>query len=154
MSNLNKVIIVLVLLVLAGCATQVNTEKERATILQTDKEWVTVASEGRDVERIISFWADDAMICPPGMPAVVGKEAIRQFIGKSLQTPGFSVWWETDKVTVSKGGDIAYATGKNRFTFNDAAGKTITANGKAITVWRKEPTGLWKCIIDIWNEDR
>jgi ketosteroid isomerase-like protein len=151
MSTLNKGIIVCILLVLAGCATQVDTEKERAAILQTDKEWVTAASEGRDLERIISFWADDAAIYPPGLPSVVGKEAIRQFIGKSLQTPGFSVWWETDHVTVSKGGDIAYATGKNRFTFNDAAGKTVTANGKAITVWRKEPAGSWQCVIDIWN---
>lgn len=29
----------------------------------------------------------------------------------------------------------------------------ITVYGKAITVWRKEPSGIWKCVIDIWKED-
>lgn len=51
-------------------------EKERATIIEIDKQWATVAAEGRDVKRIISFWADDAKIFAPGMPVIEGKTAI------------------------------------------------------------------------------
>ncbi len=129
-----------------------NVDAERAAILKTDKEWAAAASEGRDVERIVSFWADDAAVFPPGSPALVGKQAIRDFVAKSLQTSGFSITWETTQVTISPAGDFAYASGTNRVTFDDSEGNRVTLPGKGVTVWRKEPGGGWKCVIDIWNE--
>jgi len=115
---------------------KVDIEAEQAAILKIDKEWASAASEGRDIERIVSFWADDATVFPPGFPAVVGKDAIRQYVSESLKIPGFSVGWESTEVTISPNGDFAYAVGKNHFT-----------------VWRKEADGSWKCVIDIWNEE-
>jgi len=128
-------------------------DKERAAILRIDKEWAVAAGEGRDVDRIVSFWADDAKVYAPGTPLLVGKEAIRQFVQKSLATPGFSIHWETTEVVVSSDGSLAYATGTNRTTLNDAQGKQIEIHGKGVTVWRKDPSGAWKCIIDIWNDN-
>ena len=153
MITIRSVVLAVGLATLASCGPRVDVEKERAAILKADKEWVTAASEGHDIERIVSFWADDAIVYPPGAPAVVGKEAIKQFVLKSFQTPGFTIWWETDHVTVSRGGDLAYATGRNHFTFNDPVGKTITSYGKGVTVCRKDAAGTWKAVIDIWNED-
>ena len=127
--------------------------KERAAILRTDKEWAVAASEGRDVNRIVSFWADDATVYPPGQPAVSGKAAIREYVAKSLQIPGFHIQWETTYVGVSPDGLMGYATGTNQVSFNDSQGKQVTIRGKAVTVWRKEPSGEWKCVLDIWNED-
>jgi ketosteroid isomerase-like protein len=127
-------------------------DKERATILEIDKQWAAATAEGRDVERIISFWADDAKIFAPGMPVIEGKTAIRQFVQNSLATPGFSIHWNTVEVVVSSDGSMAYATGTNQTTLNDPQGKKVTINGKAVTVWRKESSGTWKCIIDIWND--
>src|SRR5207249_2820682 len=114
--------------------------------------WANAASEGRDVDRIVSFWADDAKVFPPGMPVIVGKNAIRQFVRNSLATPGFTIGWDTTEVVVSSDGSLAYATGTNQTTINDPQGKRITVHGKAVTVWRKEQSGTWKCIIDIWND--
>jgi len=31
-------------------------------------------------------------------------------------------------------------------------GKPMTIVGRALTVWRKEQDGQWRCAIDIWNE--
>ena len=140
-------------LLLAGCAKKVDIEAEQAAILKIDKEWASAASEGRDIERIVSFWADDATVFPPGFPAVVGKDAIRQYISESFKIPGFSVGWESTEVTISPNGDFAYAVGKNHFSFNDSDGNPITSYGKVVTVWRKEADGSWKCVIDIWNEE-
>lgn len=128
-------------------------EKERAAILEADKEWSAAAAEGRDVDRIVSFWADDAKVFAPAMPVIVGKEAIRQFIQKSLAMPGFQIRWQTDEVVVTSDGSMAYATGTNVTKFQDEQGKEITVPGKSVTVWRKEPSGAWKCIVDIWNEN-
>jgi ketosteroid isomerase-like protein len=35
---------------------------ERARLLQRDADWATVASEGSDLERILSYWTDDAVV--------------------------------------------------------------------------------------------
>jgi ketosteroid isomerase-like protein len=128
-------------------------EKQRTAILKTDREWASAVSEGQSVDQIVSFWSDDARIFAPGMPVIAGKDAIRQFVQNSLATPGFSMRWETTEVILSKDGSLAYATGTNQSTFNDAQGKKVTINGKAVTVWRKESSGVWKCVIDIWNEN-
>ncbi|MCI0414632.1 DUF4440 domain-containing protein [bacterium] len=128
-------------------------DKERAEILELDKQWAHAAAEGQDIDRIVSFWADDATLMPPGTPAIAGKDAIRKFVQESLAIPGFSITWETSSVTLSQDGTLAYAFGSNKTTFYDPEGKQITLHGKGITVWRKEPSGTWKCVVDIWNDD-
>ncbi len=127
-------------------------EIERGEILRLDNEWTAAAADGRDIERVLSFWSDDATVFSPGAPAIVGKAAIRQFITSGYRTPGFSVSWKTIQLTVSPAGDFAYGVGPNRFTYPGADGKLVTAHGKAVTIWRKDPSG-WKCVIDIWNDD-
>ena len=144
-------VIVGVLLAYTGCASSGSQADVQSQILQLDAEW-SKAAQDRDVDRAVSFWADDAIVFPPGSPAVVGKAAIREFVMKSFRAPGFSISWKTTTVAVSKSGDIAYTTGTNRVDFNAADGKQVTVEGKAVAVWRREKNGLWKCVIDIWND--
>jgi ketosteroid isomerase-like protein len=125
-------------------------EAVRAEILRLDEEWAEAAG-ARDVERTVSYWADDAVVFPPGMKAVVGKAAIRDYVRGGFATPGFSITWKTTHVVLSSAADFAYGTGSNRVTYSDPDGRVVTAVGKAVTVWRKDPAG-WKCVIDIWNE--
>ena len=133
------------------CATAGSTSDAASEILRLDAEW-SQAAQGRDVDRIVSFWAADATVFPPGGLPVVGKPAIREYVAKSLQTPGFSISWKTNKVIVSRSGDLAYATGSNRVTFSGPDGRQVAIEGKAVTVWRREPGGVWKCVIDVWND--
>ncbi len=39
---------------------------ERSLLLQRDAEWAAAASEGLDLERVLSYWTDDAIVMPPG----------------------------------------------------------------------------------------
>ena len=127
-------------------------ETERSEIVRLDKEWAAAAADGRDMERILSFWSDDATVFPPGAPAVVGKDAIRRFVAAAVQMPGFSITWRTTQLTISPAGDFAYGVGPNRFTYSGTGGTLVTTYGKAVTIWRKDPNG-WKCVVDIWNDD-
>ena len=124
-------------------------DEDRAEILRLDAEWSKIAASG-DLERILSFWADDATVLPPGSPPLAGKRAIRDYIASSLRTPGFSISWNTTDVVVSASGDLAYGVGVNRVSFSGPDGKPVVIEGNAVTVWRKDPAG-WKCVIDIWN---
>ena len=49
---------------------------ERTRLLRRDAEWALAAAEGRDIEKVLSYWTDDAVVFPPGLPAVVGKIAL------------------------------------------------------------------------------
>lgn len=78
---------------------------------------------------MVGFWADDAVVLAPDQPAVVGKAAIREFVKH-----------------------LGYLVEHNRVTFADSTGARQTHFGKAVTVWRKEASGAWKCIVDTWND--
>src|SRR5262245_8300928 len=143
--------VVLGFLVCVGCVSKESPSAARSRILELDRQW-SEAAGARDVDRALSFWADDAVVFPPGGPAVAGKPAIRAFVVKSFETPGFGISWKTENVVVSRSGDFAYGTGTNRVTFTGPDGRSNAVEGKAVAVWRKEKGGDWKCVIDIWND--
>ncbi len=124
---------------------------ERTKLLQRDAEWAALASEGRDVEAILSYWTDDAVVLPSGLPAVTGRTVLREYIQGSLQIPGFNITWSSTDVAFSPDGNLAYMFSENSVTMNGADGKPATTSGRAVTIWRKEPNGEWRCAVDIWN---
>ncbi len=126
---------------------------ERARLLRRDAEWAAAASEGRDVERILSYWTDDAVVLPPALPAVVGKAALRQYVQGSMQIPGFKITWTSTDVTFSPDGNLAYMLSRNAVTMNAPDGTPTTIKGRAVTIWRREPDREWRCAMDIWNAE-
>ena len=126
---------------------------EKARLLQRDAEWVLAASEGRDVERILSFWTDDAVVLPPDLPAIVGKAALRQYVESSLQVPGFRITWSTDEAVLSSDGQFAYLLVNNAVTMHDPTLASVTTKGRAVTIWQRGTDGEWRCAVDIWNTE-
>lgn len=135
----------------AACATVSNVERDKEALLRVDREWAAAAAEGKNVERIVSFWSDDATVFPAGAPIVQGKPAIRAFVQESLATPGFHISWRSDHASVSADGTLGYTTGTNALTVPGPDGKLMTVTGRGVAVWRRLPGGEWKCVIDIWN---
>jgi len=130
----------------------VNSPSEENRILQRDAEWSAIASEGRDVERIVSYWTDDAIVIPPGFAPVVGKEALREYVRSSLQIPGFRISWKSTDAQVSPDGKMAYLLARNTVTMQGEGGKPMTMTGRAVTIWRREEDE-WRCAVDIWNDE-
>jgi ketosteroid isomerase-like protein len=138
-----------------ACATSpqpVDTEAEAAELMRISREWSNVAASG-DVDGTLAYWRDDAVMMPPGLPPLRGRAAIREFVAAGAATPGFSVRWEPLEAHVSAGGDMAYLIERNQFTFQDSTGATITESNKVITIWRRQPDGTWKNVVDMWNAD-
>ncbi len=124
---------------------------ESARLLERDVRWSAAAAEGRDLDHVLSFWTDDAIVIPPGMPAVVGKAALRKYVEGSMQIPGFRISWNSKEVTFSPDGNLAYMFSANAVTMNGQDGKPFTIDGRAVTIWRREADGEWRCAVDIWN---
>ena len=91
-----------------------SSEVERANLMQTSRDWAKPAAI-RDEDLIVSFWAEDAIVLAPDQPAVVGKQAIREFVRQSLGMSGFSITWEPEQATVALEGNFGYIIERNRF---------------------------------------
>jgi ketosteroid isomerase-like protein len=126
---------------------------ERTQLLERDAEWAAAASEGRDIERVLSYWTEDAVVLPPGLPPVIGKAALRQYVLATLQIPGFRISWTSTEVIFSPDRNLAYMFSQNAVTMNGPDGTPATTKGRAVTIWRREPDGEWRCAVDIWNAE-
>ena len=119
--------------------------------MKADSTWSALASELKDVDKIVSYWSDDAVLIPQGQPVIKGKEALRKFIEDSKNIPGFSISWKSSDIHFSPDGKLAYMYGENLVSMNDSTGNKISIPGRGYTIWRKEKDGNWKCVVDIFN---
>ena len=142
-----------VLLGIYGCARQsVDQEAEAEIIMELSREWAKSA-QTTDIEKVLSYWSDDAVVLAPGQPATTGKEALRKMLEMNATIPGFEVNWEPKEAYVSKSGDLAYCIAVNQMKMPDSLGNKITIFHKAVEIWKKQKDGSWKCVVDIFNTD-
>ncbi len=126
----------------------VDTKAEGEKIMQLSKEWSQAAASG-DVDKIVSYWADDAVAMSAGDPPVQGKDALRQMVTQGFAMPGFSISWQPQSVEVSKSGDMAYLIEDSQISYKDSTGNPVVINNKAVSIWRKQANGEWKNQVDI-----
>lgn len=136
--------------VCAAGAQPVGDAAAREQLLKVDREWAAAAAS-RDVDRIVSYWTDDAAIYSPGESPVAGKAAIRAYVADSLKNPAFTIAWVPKDAEVAKSGDLGYTMGSNTFTIPGPQGTSTTVQGRYVTVWRKTKDGGWRCVVDFWH---
>lgn len=150
----NYIFIMTLALAANGCAKPVELEAEAASIRQlTDVEWLE-AGKAKDLDRWLSFYTDDIIFFPPGGPAVIGKEAMRELISDFLSDPSNAATWETTAVEVSPSGEMAYSYGPQQNTAIDEQGNPVTDNRKWSIVWEKQPDDSWKCAFMTMDFDK
>ena len=135
-----------------ACRPTVNVPASTEVLLQRDRAWAALADANGPVDSVVAYWTSDAQVVLPGQPIVAGTTAIREMIAATRSIPGFHISWTPDSAVVSSTGDLGYTYGTNRITAPDSSGVLRTMEGRYITVWRKEPDGLWHCVFDISNE--
>ena len=118
---------------------------DAAAIRATDADWVKAV---KDPAAFTSFYAEDAVLLPPGGPMTNGKERIGEAWRQMVAQPGFDLTFAPTKVEVSKSGDLAYEIGDYALTVNDKRGKPQTSKGKYVVVWAKQANGTWKVVVD------
>ena len=127
---------------------------EAAALLRRDAEFAAAAGEGRDIEAVVSYWSADAVVTPPGQAPIIGRDALREYVQASYQIPGFNITWEaTAEPEFSSDLSMAYMWARNQVSFDDPDGTRVTVHGRALTIWRREADGEWRCAVDIWNEE-
>ena len=148
MITIGKLALAAILVTLSSSA--VDAQSDVDALMQTSRDWARAAATG-DLEAIVAFWADDAVVYAPDREPIEGKAAIREYVAESLKIPGFTITWEPQSGYVASAGDLGYLLETNRVTLTGENGQLVSLPGKAITVWRKGSDGKWKCVADTWN---
>ena len=120
-------------------------------MLRRDAEWADLATAGKDVEKVVSYWTEDAVLLFSGQPVFEGKAAIRAYVIASFNTPGFKIHWVSQKPVFSPDGKFAYMRGTDELTLPGPNGGTTTLHLRGISVWRLDPDKQWRCVVDISN---
>lgn len=139
---------ILTSLALSCSGPNADTKAEAEKIMKLSEEWSKSAST-KDVEKVVSYWADDAVLMSAEQPVLEGKAAIKQMVEESFKMPGFAISWQPKKVVVSESGDMAYMIEDSQVSFADSTGQTVTMQNQAVSIWRKQPDGSWKNVVDI-----
>lgn len=121
-------------------------------LAKMDEDW-SAAAATRDVERIVSFYAEDATACPPNEPAAVGRAAVKKTWAAYFADPGFTVSWKTTKAEVAQSGELGFTSGTYESSMKGPDGKPVKEKGKYICIWKKDKDGKWKAAHDMWNAD-
>ena len=120
---------------------------DEQAVRDADAEWSKVAG-AKDLDKTVSFYADDAMVLPPNEAAVTTKDGIRN-LWKGFLDSLQNISWKTTRVEVSKSGDMACLIGTYELTMNDGSKDT----GKYCEVWEKKADGKWKVATDMFSSD-
>lgn len=121
-------------------------------IRRQDETWLKVAKRG-NVAKFVSFYAPDALVFVPNQAACKTPKQILASMTEMFSLPGFRLNWDPEKVVVAKSGEIGYCCGHYQLSFKGADGDRIYDLGKFAEIWKKQPNGKWKCVLDTFNSD-
>ena len=123
---------------------------EMGALQAADQSWVKAYNAG-NADAVASLYDEQAVLLPPGAPAVNGRAAIRAFFAKDTaesQKAGVS-FSLGPKPAGGVSGDMGWQSGT--YAVKDKSGKVVET-GKYLSVSMKKG-GKWLYVRDTWNAD-
>jgi uncharacterized protein (TIGR02246 family) len=137
-------------LTMTACNTNPDTHDADVKAIQDNEAQWNSDYAAKDLDKIVSHYADDAVLMVPGTPSTSGKTAISASLKGMVADPALSLKFQSSKVEVAKSGDVAYTQGTYTMTLTDPqTHQVINDHGSYVTTYRKQPDGTWKAVADI-----
>lgn len=128
-----------------------STEADLEAIKRVNVDLIEAFNAG-DVSAAVSLVMDDAVDLPPHRPAVIDKEAIREFLQSDIDQ--FTMHFADEIVEVEVAGDLAIIWTNYTVTLTPKDdGEPFESNGKWLKVLKRQSDGSWKFFRNIWNSD-
>lgn len=139
------------LIALAGCKPAAyDSTADAAEVAKLNQSWGAFYNAG-DADGLANLYSDDAVVMPPGVPALVGRDAIRAFIASdSAATKAAGLTMNISSSDMNVTPDLAWDRGS--FTVTDASGAAVDSGNYVSVITKKD--GKWYLHRDIWNSDR
>jgi len=143
------------LLAAFACQPADTSASAKQAIDAANAHWPRLTSGGH-ADSIAEFYTADAVIMPPNMTSMKGKDAIRTFFAmmNSVPSPRPTLTLRAEQVDAR--GTMALETGRWHYAW--PAGVTLPPgtpavdSGKYLAHWMQR-NGKWLMVEDIWNSD-
>jgi len=92
------------------------------------------------------WFAEDGVALGNGAAPLVGRVAIARSANWSPQN--YQLTWTPTDAMMGPSGDMGYTWGHFDGHSKDANGNPVTISGRYMTIWRRQPDGQWKVVLD------
>lgn len=123
---------------------------DEAAIRSASADW-SRAAEAKDIDKAVSYYADDAVEFVDKGELLKGKDSIRTSWRQLLAPSAPRLTFSTTFVEIARSGDLAYEYGTYNLAIAGEKGKNNDEKGKYVVVWKKQSNGSWKAVVDIDN---
>ncbi len=135
---------------LAGAAP--DKEKTKAELAKMEDAFCAMAQEKGLLAAFEHFAAPDVAFIDTDPRKYRGLEAVRQRLGPDK--PGVKLTWSALFTDVSDDGTLGYNYGRFESRFPGADGKEVVRGGFFLTIWKKQPDGSWRYVMDTGAPDK
>ena len=97
------------------------------------------------------WFADDGVSLSNGAAPVMGKVAIVKSANWSPKD--YRLTWTPTDAVMGPSADMGYTWGHFEGRSKDANGNPVTTSGRYMTIWRKQPDGSWKVVLDAGSNE-
>jgi ketosteroid isomerase-like protein len=122
-------------------------QRDAMAIAQADSDFADASSFSGTAGAFADAVAPDGVVFG-GPEVVVGPRAVREYFEAQR---GVSLTWRPIYAAVAASGDLGFTIGESIATSRGPSGAATQRFGKYLTVWRREPNGNWKFVVDGGN---
>jgi ketosteroid isomerase-like protein len=137
----------LLAVVSVAAAEDAGSAKDRVDLLRTDSEFSDAAQKIGIAAAFVKYADPGATMLPANENAVTGADGIRRQFADL--PPGTTLAWKPNKAETAASGDLGYTLGSYVLKSKGKDGAPITRYGKYCSVWKKQPDGSWKWVVDV-----
>ena len=142
--------ILAVILVLSACQEfSFRKKDERIDALnamqQTDADFSETSRRKGFKAAFLEYIDEDGALLRPNRMPIVGADAVEYL--SAINDSTVQLTWEPLGGDVAKAGDMGYTYGT--YLMKDSASES---RGTYVTIWRKDPEGKWKFVLDTGNQ--
>ncbi len=121
-----------------------------AFLFDLEHKFAAAVAEGGGAT-FASYFDKDGVTLANRQAPQIGQAAIAAHATWSPST--YQLTWKPDGGELSAAGDMGYTWGQYEGRSLGAAANGAVERGRYMTIWKKEPDGAWKIILDSSNED-
>ena len=117
---------------------------DAASIIRADSEFAESSSLLGPATAFADAVAPDGVVFA-GPQVLVGPRAIHDYYE---QQRGTSIIWHPTYAVAAGSRDLGFSIGESVVTSRGPSGAAVQRFGKYLTVWRRQPNGEWKFVVD------
>lgn len=109
------------------------------------------AAANLDAAAVTAHYAEDAVLHPSASPDKVGIAAVREHFDRVTSTPGIEIEFDLVEAVVSRDATMGYTLAVGETMYDGPEGNPVTQVLRDFHVWKKNASGEWRLVVDMWN---